>query len=172
MFQVFPLGIPKGCAYNRRKHLIDVMTIDQLLSASIGTECTVHNEPFAYVGRADVTLDGGDVRRWLYGGGGDVLAISPDDEEIILFKVVEEELEPQGDTVLYGGKEYEFSYEDSGIVSGVEGDASEECEDRLTFSEYQSEDGERLRLVTSENRSETSAYLGTTVVEEDILPIE
>ena len=148
------------------------MTIDQIITAAIGSEYTVHNEPFAYAGRADLTLDGGDMRHWLYTADGDLLAVAPEDEEIILFKLLEEEIEPQGDTVVYGGKEYEFNYEDSGVVSLVDGDAAEESEDRLTFSEYQSEDGERIRLVTSENRSETSVYLGTTAVEEDILPIE
>lgn len=148
------------------------MTIDQLLTAKLGAEYTVHNEPFSYAGRATVTLDGGDVREWFYDADSRLLAVSPGDEEIIYFELVEEEVEPQGDTVLYGGKEYEFSYEDSGSVSAVDGSADVEEEDRLSFSEYVSEDGQRLRVVTSENRGETATYLGDTVVEEDILAVE
>lgn len=148
------------------------MTIDEILSAKLGSECTVHNEPFSLSGRATLTLDGGETREWLYDADGDLLAVSPGDEEIIRFEEIEEEVEPQGDTVLYGGKEYEFSYEDSGTVSAVDGRAGLEEEDRVTFSEYLSEDGERLRVVTGENRGETAAYLGDTVVEEDILAVE
>ena len=148
------------------------MTLDQLLTAAIGAEYTVHNEPFSLSGRADVTLDGGDVRHWLFDKDGGMLSVSPRDEEIGRFARLEEEVEPQGDTVAYGGKEYEFSYEDSGTVTDVDGDADADAEDRITFSEYESEDGEKLRIVTSENRGETAVYLGNVVVEDDILPIE
>jgi hypothetical protein len=108
----------------------------------------------------------------MHNADGGLLAISPDDEEVVSFDRVEEELEPQGEVILYRGKEYEYSYEDAGTVSEVDGDADATVEDRLTFSDYESEDGELIRAVTSENTGETQTYLGNLVVEEDILPIE
>lgn len=148
------------------------MTIAELITISSGAEFNVLNEPFSFAGRADITLEGGDTRHWLYNADGGMLAISPNDDEILSFDLVEEEIEPQGDTILFGGKEYEYSYEDSGVVSCVEGRCEAEDDDRLTFSDYEAEDGEVIRVVASENTGETAVYFGNTVVEEDILPLD
>lgn len=149
------------------------MTIKDLLHAiQPGAEFTVFNEPFSFMGKAEIRLDGGETRFWLYERDGGLLAVSADEEEVICFTHVEEELEPQGDTILYGGKEYEFSYEDAGTVGEDAGDVPLNADDRLTFSDYESDDGEVLRMVSSENTGETLAYLGNIVVEDDILPIE
>lgn len=149
------------------------MTIADLLQhQEPGAEFTVFNEPFSLIGSAQVLLDGGDMRHWLFERDGGMLAVSADDEEVIAFEHIEEELEPQGDTILYSGKEYEFSYEDAGVISDDMGDIPFESDDRLTFSDYESEDGQILRVITSEHTGDTIAYLGNMVVEEDILPIE
>jgi len=74
--------------------------------------------------------------------------------------------------VLYQNKEYEFSYEDAGAVTGVDGDAETEEGDRYLFSDYESQDGRLIRLLSNENTGEVSAYVGQVVSEDDLSEIE
>mgnify|MGYP001565179059 FL=1 len=43
-----------------------------------------------------------------------------------------------------------------------------ENDDRYLFNEYESSDGEKLRIVSNENTGETDAYLGRIVSEDDL----
>ncbi len=146
------------------------MTINDLLSLELGGSVSVFNHPFTYVGRSELTLDDESTVYWLYSEDDEMLSVSPDDEELILFEALEDEIEPD-DTVFFRGKEYEFNYENAGKISGVEGEAETEPDDRYLFTEYQSSEGERLRLVTNENTGEVSAYLGRVVSEDDLTEI-
>ena len=148
------------------------MKIEELLHhLEPGAQVTVTNKPFQFTGKGKLTLDGGDLRYWLANDEGGMLAISPDDEEIVSFERVDEELEPEDGIVLHRGKEHEFTYEDSGAVTEVIGEASVEEDDRYGFSDYEDEDGAIVRLVTNENTGDLTAYYGHVVVEEDILPV-
>lgn len=145
------------------------MTIEQILhDFEPGDELTVLNEPFSYKSKAVITLDGGDVRYWLFSEEENMLSISPDDEEMMLFRYLDEEVEPEDEMVLVGGKEYEFSYEDAGVVTETDGDLNAEEEDRFAIADYESENGDTVRLVTNENNGEVSAYQGKIVVEDDV----
>ncbi len=146
------------------------MTINELLSAELGGTVSVFNHPFTYVGRSELTLDDESTVFMLYSDDDEMLAISPAEEELILFESLEDEIEPD-DSVFFRGKEYEFNYENAGKITGVDGAAETELDDRYLFSEYQSAEGERLRLVTNENTGEVTAYLGRTVSEDDLTEI-
>lgn len=145
------------------------MTIEELIHhVQPGTEITVANGAFSCAGRATVTLEGGDRRHWIFDSDGGMLSVAPEDEEIIAFSSVQEEMEPQGELVIFGNKEYEFSYEDIGTMTESEGEVNSEVEDQLTIADYEAEDGEIVRLVTNQNTGGQLAYVGKTVVEEDI----
>ncbi len=147
------------------------MKIEELLHhLEPGNQVTVSNKPFTYTGKVKITLDGGDVRYWLSNDEGGLLAVSPDDEEIVSFERIDEELEPEDGLILYRGKEHEFSYEDSGAVTDVVGDPGLEADDRYAFSDYEADGGSLVRLVTNENTGDQDAYFGNVVVEEDIMP--
>ncbi len=146
------------------------MKIEELLHhLELGSQVSIHNLPFVYAGKAKMTLDGGDVRYWLFEEDGGFLAVAPDAEELMLFEPVDGELEPQGGMILHKGDEHEFSYEDAGAATEVEGEAATEEGDRYAFSDYESDEGKIVRLVSNENTGEAKAYEGTVVVEEDIL---
>jgi hypothetical protein len=83
---------------------------------------------------------------------------------------ITEEIEPS-EVILFQNKEYEFSYEDAGVVKQVDGDAFLEEEDRNGFSDYQSKDGETLRVITNENTGDAVSYFGRTVSEDDLSEI-
>ncbi|KKW32485.1 MAG: hypothetical protein UY77_C0022G0001 [Candidatus Uhrbacteria bacterium GW2011_GWA2_53_10] len=146
------------------------MKIEDLLHhLKPGSQMNIHNKPFVFAGKAKITLDGGDVRYWLYEEDGGFLAVAPDAEELVLFHLLDEEIDPQGGMILHKGDEHEFSYEDAGVATGVDGGAAAEEGDRYSFSDYESDEGRVVRLITNENTGEIKAYEGTVVVEEDIL---
>ena len=144
------------------------MNIKHLLKLDLGTAISIFNEPFTYVGQAKIELDGGHTMRWLYDDDGRMISVAPQDEELILFREIENEEEPEEEVLLYQGKEYEFSYEDAGNVLETEGDSVTEEEDRFMFSDYQAAGGEIIRLIENENTGESMAYLGKFVSDEDI----
>jgi hypothetical protein len=146
------------------------MNITDLLSLELSESVSIANKPFTYVGRSQVKLDDGSTVFWLYNDDDDMLSISPDEEELVLFETLEDEFEPD-DSVFFRGKEYEFTYENAGKISGVEGEADTELDDRYLFGEYESSEGEKLRLITNENTGEVTAYLGRTVSEDDLSEI-
>ena len=146
------------------------MTINDLLSLPLTESVSISNHPFTYVGRSELKLDDDSKVFWLYSDDDELFSVSPDEEELVLFETLEDEIEPD-DSVFFRGKEYEFSYENAGKIISIDGDASTELDDRYLFSEYESAEGERLRLVTNENTGEVSAYLGRTVSEDDLSEI-
>jgi hypothetical protein len=143
------------------------MTLSELLSLPLGQTVSVFNQPFTYVGRADVNLDDGSKMHWLFDDEDGMLSVAPDEEELVLFDHLEDEIETD-DSIFFHGKEYEFSYESAGKISESDGETEMETDDRYLFSEYESSDGEKLRIVSNENTGETDAYLGRIVSEDDL----
>lgn len=149
------------------------MTIEEIIHhLEPGATISIANEPFSYAGKAHITLEGGDLRYWLFDNEGNILSISPDDEEIIHFLQVDEDLEPQSGMIFFRNKEYEFNYEDSGSVSSILGELDIEEDDQTVFADYESDNGQIVRIVTNQNSGEKYFYHGSTVVEEDILPVD
>lgn len=144
------------------------MNIKRLYKLKLGDVVTVFNKPFTYVGHAAIELDSGHKLRWLYDDEGRVLCVSPQDEELILFHEIEDELEPEDEVLMYQGKEYQFDYEDAGNVLESEGESVVEEEDRFIFSDYQMQGGEIIRLIENETTGESSAYVGTYASDEDV----
>ena len=149
------------------------MTINTLLNdLEPGSEITISNVPFMYAGKAKITLEGGDSRIWLYSQENTLLSISPDDEEMVHFRAVDEDLDTDGDFVSFQNDEFEFSYEDVGVVSDIDGDVDAEESDRFSFMEYESDKNGVLRVVLNENTGERQIYIGQTMTEADILEVE
>jgi hypothetical protein len=144
------------------------MNINDLFELEPGASISIFNNPFSYVGHADIELDGGQTMRWLYDVDGRMLSVIKADDELILFESIDEILEPENETILYQGKEYEFSYEDAGNVKGIEGDATTEEEDRFMFSDYHGQNGGIARLISNSNTGEDTHYIGEPVSEDDL----
>lgn len=149
------------------------MHIDELLSSlELGAHVTVVNEPFTFAGKLTLTLDGGDIRYWMYSSDDGVLSIAPAENEIIHFRYLDEELEPQGGTILFQGREYELSYEDAGSVTETDGEVDGTEDDRYEIADYESDSGSLVRLVTNENTGEVQVFTGEVVVDDEILRVE
>jgi len=146
------------------------MKISDLLAMELGESVSIANEPFTKMGQAEIKLDDGTKMFWLYDDEDKMLSVAPEEDELMFFQQIQEELEPS-ETILFQSKEYEFSYEDGGIIKQVEGDALVEEEDHNAFSDYQSKDGETVRIITNENSGEVISYSGRTVSEDDLSEI-
>lgn len=152
-------------------HFDKTMTIKDLLKLHLGDAVRISNKPFIHVGHTHIDLDNGQTIRWLYDDEGSMVSVSREDEEIIFFHEINEEVEPEGNTISFGDKEYEFSYEDTGTVANVEGEAVGEEDDRYMYSDYQSAEGDLLRLVSNETTGEKMAYKGKYVSEDDVVEV-
>jgi hypothetical protein len=147
------------------------MIIKDLLKLHLGDAVRISNKPFIHVGHTQIDLDDGQTIRWLYDDEGSMLSVSREDEEIIFFNELDEEIEPEDDTISFGTKEFEFSFEDMGTIVNVEGEAVGEEDDRYIYSDYQAADGELLRLVSNETTGEKMAYKGKYVSEDDVAEV-
>ncbi|MFI3158470.1 MAG: hypothetical protein QX199_20190 [Methylococcaceae bacterium] len=107
-------------------------------------------------------LDTGENVYWAYGDVGVWLSVDPGGEEIVQFEDLDEELEPEDDVVVYGGDDYEFSYEGSATLK------DDETSSMFTFREYENSNGKRIRLTTNEGNGDVTVSLGFIVTEEEV----
>ncbi len=144
------------------------MTIEELLALSPDASITVHNRPFVLQGVVTVVLDTDSEHVWLIADDGRLLSVTPAQEEILSFELVEEELEPEGSVITYRGREFEFNLEDAGTVRRALGDVEHAEEDRYAFRDFEDDEGSKVRLVTNETTGDVHAYHGVSVEIEDV----
>lgn len=114
-------------------------------------------------GVEEVILETGERVYWVYTKEGMWLSLDPQGEEIMLFEDLDEELEPEDDTVVYGGEDYEFSYEGNARIEDEDGEGT-----MVMFKEYESADGEVLRIMEDESTGDMSYAYGVKLTEEDL----
>jgi len=149
------------------------MTTEQLLALKTNTTLLVKNDPFEYKGRADITLDGGDVIHWLFSDEGTFLCVNPDTDEVIYFRPTESELE-SGDEegMAFEGKPYEISYEDKGTVTAIFDETAIEEGDNLNFTDYENTEGDLVRASENVSTGESTIFTGVVLVEEETVVVE
>ncbi len=113
-------------------------------------------------GFEEVTLETGEVVYWIYTNTNLWLSLDPTAEEIILFEEIPEELEPEDETVVYQGEDFEFSYE--GIARHQDGDTSE----IYNFREYENSHGKIVRITEDETTGNITIGIGTKVTEDEL----
>ncbi len=141
-----------------------------------GHELLVQNSPFEISGRLTITLEGGEYNYWLLAHDGRMMSLNPDADEVIIFSPVSDDLNgdeetPTGDeeTVVIQGKEYEFTYEDGGTISDLEGETVLDLEDEISFRDFEAEDGEKVRSAVIMPSGDVYNYVGQVALEEDIM---
>lgn len=139
------------------------MTIAEIVAAlQEGNDVIVRDKTFHTRSLETVILDTGENVFWAYGDAGMWLSVDPGGEEIMQFEDIDEELEPEDDVVVYGGNDFEFSYEGSATLK------DDETAAMYTFREFESADGRRIRLTTDEGNGDTTVSSGSVVTEEEI----
>lgn len=140
------------------------MTIPEVLDAlQSDVPIVVGDKTFEPRGLDEVTLETGESVYWAHEKNGAWLSIDPASDEIILFEDLDEELEPEDDTVVYGGEDYEFSYEGTATIKSEDGE-----ETTMIFREYESPDGDLLRITEEETTGDVRISLGTKLTEDEL----
>ncbi len=111
-------------------------------------------------------LDTGEKLYWFHCDENLWLSLDIASEGMMLFQDIDEGLSDEEETVVYGGVDYEFTYEASCKVVDEEGEEL----DRLTFREYEAGDG-MIRMIRYEVSGEFIVSSGTQVVEDAVHPI-
>jgi hypothetical protein len=145
-------------------------TID-LTTLEVGQTISAYNKPFTCAGKVVIVLESGEEMIWLMSNQDTMISLVPNEEEYILFDVLEEEIEATHESQLFNGKEYEFNYEDAGRVSESAGEALADEDDHFQFSDYESDDGERMRVIVNQNTGDKSSFIGGVISEEDLREI-
>lgn len=145
------------------------MNVEELLELEIDSHLTISTGVFTLTATSEVELEGETIHRWLFGSEDLLLAIKPEEEEMMLFTLLETTVEKDDNIVVEQGKDYEFSYQDRGHVKTAAGAGPYDENDELEFSDYEADDGDVIRLITNTFNGEERAYLGHMVTEEDIL---
>ena len=139
------------------------MTIDEILSVvQAKGDVVVRDKTFRPRSVETVILDTGETLYWVYGNDGVWLSLDPGGEEIVQFEDINEELEPEDDTVVYGGDDYEFSYEGSATLK------DDDTAAMYTFREFENANGKRIRLTEDEGNGDKTVAIGSVVTEEEI----
>lgn len=122
----------------------------------------VRDKTFSPRGVDEARLETGENVYWVYTKDGMWLSFDPDGEEIILFEDIDEELEPEDDTVVYGGEDYEFSYEGVATVGDDDGATV------TNFKDYENEQGELIRIMEDDSNGDKTYAYGVKITEEDL----
>lgn len=139
------------------------MTIDEILSVvQAKNDVVVRDKTFHPRSVETVILDTGETLYWVYGNDGVWLSLDPGGEEIVQFEDINEELEPEDDVVVYGGDDYEFSYEGSATLK------DDDTAAMYTFREFENANGKRIRLTEDEGNGDKRVAIGAVVTEEEI----
>ena len=145
------------------------MTTNELIEhLEPGSQLAVQNEPFHYVGKAEVKMRGGDQVCWLYDRRKAVLSINLETDEIFIFWPVGEEADVSEDVALYGIDQFESLSTDEGHVHTITGDVPFDEKEPVRLREYQNDEGKRLRIIQLQNTGQEHMSIGETVLEEDI----
>ncbi len=109
-----------------------------------------------------VTLETGEKVFWVYTREGMWLSFDPEGEEILLFEDIDEDLEPEDDTVVYRGEDFEFSYEGVAKIEDDDGGSV------MNFKEYENSDGNLIRIMEEEATGDMSYAFAIKITEEDL----
>lgn len=139
------------------------MTIEEILSqVQQKHDVVVRDRTFHPRSIETVILDTGETLYWVHGDTAVWLSLDPGGEEIMQFEDINEELEPEDDTVVYGGDDYEFSYEGSATLK------DDDTAAMYRFREFENAGGKRIRLTEDEGNGDKRVSVGSVVTEEEV----
>ena len=122
----------------------------------------VRDKTFQPRGVHRVILETGETVYFVYSSSDLWLCLDPEGEEIIFFTELDDELEAEDELVVYGGEDYEFSYEGAAKME------DEEAGERYTFKEYESANGKIVWIMERVATSDMTYHAGVKLTEEDL----
>ncbi|MCR4312293.1 MAG: hypothetical protein NUV56_03340 [Candidatus Uhrbacteria bacterium] len=139
------------------------MTIAEVLSALHGDQSiVVRDKTFKPSLVEEIVLDTGEAVCWAHARDGLWLSVDPGSEEIKLFEDIQEELEPEDDTVVYGGDDYEFSYEGAATLK------DDDSGGHMSFREFENANGNIVRITEYQATGDVVTSYGNVLTEEEM----
>src|SRR3989339_1301199 len=139
------------------------MTIAEVVSALQNDQpIVVRDKTFKVSTLEEIVLDTGEIVFWAHARDGLWLSVDPGSEEIKMFEDIDEEIEPEDDTVVYGGDDYEFSYEGSATLK------EDEAGGAMDFREFENANGGLIRITSYEATGDIVISRGTVLTEEEM----
>lgn len=139
------------------------MTISEVLSALQNDQpVVVRDKTFKPGTLEEILLDTKETVYWVHGRDGIWLSIDPESEEVKMFEDINEELEPEDDVVVYGGDDYEFSYEGSATLK------NDEAGGAMSFREFENANGNIVRITDYEATGDSVVSYGVVLTEEEM----
>ncbi len=121
----------------------------------------VRDKTFEPQGCDEIVLESGESVFWVRGKDGMWLSLDPEGEEVLLFEDIDEDLEPEDDMLVYGGQDYEFSYESKITLLTDDGGTI------MMMREFEGPSA-IIRLIEDESTGDISAAYGRKVTEEEL----
>lgn len=109
----------------------------------------------------EIVLESGETVFWVRAKDGTWLSLDPEGEEVIQFEDLDEELEPEDEIVVYGGQDYEFSYESKVTLLTDDGGTM------MMMREFEGPSA-IIRLIEDESTGDTTASYGRKINEEEL----
>ncbi len=109
----------------------------------------------------EIVLESGETVFWARSKDGTWLSLEQDGAEVIFFEDIDEEIEPEDDIVVYGGQDYEFSYESKITLLTDDGGTI------MMMREFEGPSA-IIRLIEDESTGDTTASYGRKVNEEEL----
>lgn len=109
----------------------------------------------------EIVLESGETVYWVRAKDGTWLSLDPEGEEVIQFEDIDEELEPEDEIVVYGGRDYEFSYESKVTLLTDDGGTM------MMMREFEGPSA-IIRLIEDESTGDTTASYGRKINEEEL----
>lgn len=139
------------------------MTIVEVLSALQDDQpVVVRDKTFKPASVDAILLDTKETVYWVRSRDGIWLSIDPESEEVKMFEDINEELEPEDDVVVYGGDDYEFSYEGSATLK------NDEAGGLMSFREFENANGNIVRITEYEATGDVVVSYGNVITEEEM----
>lgn len=121
----------------------------------------VRDKTFEPTRTDEIVLESGETVFWVRGKDGTWLSLDEEGEEVIQFEDIDEEMEPEDDIVVYGGQDYEFSYESKVTLLTDDGGTI------MMMREFEGPSA-IIRLIEDESTGDTTASYGRKVNEEEL----
>lgn len=140
------------------------MTIEKAIQALMdGEPIVVAGQTFDAIHIESIRLETGEMFYLAQNEDDMWLTLDPAAEELFFLQSIDEEIDFEEDTTMYNGNDFEVSLVGEGKI--VEDD---EETDGIAYKDFESGDGERIRIFEYETSGEIIALIGSAVGEDEL----
>lgn len=144
------------------------MTIEETIELlKNGESITIGDKQFDPISFDEIRLISGEMLYFAEDDNqGVLLSIDQDSDEIIMFQKIEDDLEVEDETIVYGGSDYELSLESEGNIIVDDNEI-----ESISFKDFENGSGDKIRLVEYGAGGDIRGWSGSIVIEDELKEI-